>query len=103
MAVRAHEIPVLVGAAPMQPIAGGNFLVRIQVKPALPTGLARPAVPGNSQRLQPVPRHSNQVLLQWRETKGVLNSIVMRFSVRPLRMHKEIAAAAEKSGGDSLV
>ena len=46
VAFGAHEIPVLVQLGPMQDIVVLDFLVGIQMKPALAALVGRPAVPG---------------------------------------------------------
>src|SRR6266446_941712 len=46
MAVGAHEVPGLVHPRPVQRVAGGNRLLGIEMKPALPTRRQRTAVPG---------------------------------------------------------
>src|SRR5450432_161892 len=49
VALRAHEIPVLVEPGPMQHIVVADFLVRIEVKPVLTAFLFRPAIPRDRQ------------------------------------------------------
>src|SRR5262249_35865436 len=52
MALRAHEIPVLIQLGPMQDVVVLDLLVRVEMEPALAALLLGPAVPGDRQRLQ---------------------------------------------------
>src|SRR5262245_27970662 len=46
MALRAHEVPILVELRPMQKVVVANLLVGIEMKPALTTLVPRSTVPG---------------------------------------------------------
>src|SRR5690606_24455417 len=56
MTLRAHVVPVLVRAGPVERIAGRHRLVGVEVEPALPACLRWPRIPGERQRLQAPPR-----------------------------------------------
>src|SRR5208282_6633061 len=51
MAFRAHIVPVLLAARPMQDVARRNRLVAIDVEPALPPLLFRARIPGPGKDL----------------------------------------------------
>ena len=63
VALGAHVVPVLVWAGPMERVVGGDFFVRIEVKPPLAAVLRRPAVPRDAQCLAPAVREFDEVLL----------------------------------------
>ena len=94
----AHGVRGLVPAGPVQDIARGRLLVRIEVEP-LPVR----AVPRDSEGLQPSPRHFDQVLLQGLEAEGVLDLEVRGLSVSPFDVHEEFVAALEETRGDAPV
>src|SRR4051794_16536191 len=58
---RAARLPVLVGACPVEPVAGRNILVWIELKPA-PCAY----VPGNIEGLQSPAVEFNEILLKRR-------------------------------------
>src|SRR5215831_15968164 len=64
VALRAHEVPVLVQLGPMQDIVVLDLLVRIEMEPALAALLPRAGVPGDQERLQPAIREFDEILLQ---------------------------------------
>jgi len=68
MALRTHGIHVLVKPCPVQRIAMGNFLIGIEVKPALPF-----RVPSNGEALKSAAWKFDQILLQRLDTEGVLD------------------------------
>ena len=47
VALRTHEIPVLVQLGPVQHVVVAYVFVRIEMKPALAALILRPRVPGN--------------------------------------------------------
>src|SRR5215510_12350853 len=73
VALRAHEIPVLVQLGPMQNIIVLDLLVRIEVEPALSALLLRAGVPGDRERLQPSVREFDEILLQRIDPEGVFH------------------------------
>src|SRR5262245_51303579 len=81
MAVRAHVVPVLLTAGPVQLVAEVDALVRIEVKPALPARLARARIPDDRQRLEPAAGQLDQVLLEWSQPEGVLDLEVGQLAV----------------------
>jgi hypothetical protein len=68
----------------MQWVAGFELLGWIEVEPALPAPLFRPAVPGDAERLQPPARKRDQRLLQRIGPEGVGDRIVVQRTVRAI-------------------
>ena len=71
MAVRAHVVPILVDAGPVDRFAGPRRVVPVHVKPALPACLRRAGIPGDPVGLQAAVRHFEQILLQRIGAEGV--------------------------------
>src|SRR5215510_2468131 len=93
VALRAHEVPVLVAPRPVQRIVGRELFVGIQGKPAPP-----PHVPSHGEALEPPPGKFHQVLLQRRHAERVLDLEVAGLAVGALRVHEELAVAREEAG-----
>ena len=91
VALRAHEIPVLVQLGPMQDIIVLDLLARIEMKPALPALLLRPAVPGDRERLQPAVRKFDEILLQRIDAEGVFHLERRELAVRPVGLDEKLA------------
>ena len=51
MTVGAHVVPGLVAAGPVQRVAGGQFLIGVEMVPAVPALILGTAVPGDAERL----------------------------------------------------
>src|SRR5215831_8359505 len=100
VATGALVIPGLVAPGPMQPIAGRQFPVGIEVEPALAALVLRPAVPGSAERLQPAARHRDQVLLQRIDAEGVGDRIFVQGAVGAVGADPEFVAIAKERGGD---
>lgn len=96
VAVCALIVPVLIDAGPMQIIAGFEFLIWVEVEPALAALFFRARVPSDAERLQAATREFDQVLLQWSETKGVFDFKVGELAVRAIGINKEFIVAGEK-------
>ena len=96
VALRAHEIPVLVQLGPMQGVVVLDLLVRIEMKPALSALFLRPAVPGDRQCLQSAIREFDQVLLQRIDPEGVFHREGGQLSVRAVGLDQELAGLPEK-------
>ena len=97
MALRAHEIPVLVQLSPMQDVIVFDLLVRIEMEPTLATLLLRTSVPGDRERLQPSVREFDEILLQRIDPEGVFHlergelAIIELVSDAPLNTLIELA------------
>src|SRR5262244_3170329 len=88
VALRAHEVPVLVAPRPVQRIVGRELFVGIEGEPALPFH-----VPSHGEALEPPPGEFHQVLLQRRHAERVLDLEVASLAVGALRVHEELAVA----------
>ena len=94
--LRAHEIPVLLPARPVQRIGGVDFIVGVDMKPALPTLLDRTHIPGKWQRLDLAAGKLNHVLLQWLNAEGIGNGEFPEFTVRIIGLDKMLPVAHVK-------
>lgn len=99
VAIRAHPVPVLVEAGPVQGVAGLHIVVRVQVEPAAAALAGGPAVPGERQRLQAAVGECHQVLLQREDAEGVADLEVGDLAVGAGGAHHEAAALAQETGG----
>lgn len=98
MALGAHVVPVLVGAGPVQAVAGGRDRVGIQVEPALPASLCGAGVPRNVEGLQSPPIQRQQVLLQRIHAERVAHGEFAAHAIFPLGFDKEFTVAFEEAG-----
>ncbi len=98
VALRAHRVPTLVGAGPVERIARRDLLVRIEMEPAPPSPLGGPAVPGPAQRLQPAAGKLDEVLLQRLDTEGVADRQILD-ALRTLDADGEALALANRDRG----
>jgi hypothetical protein len=73
MALRAHEIPILVQLGPVQDVVVLDVLVRIEMKPALAAVALRAAVPGDREGLQAAVGKFDEILLQRLDAEGVFH------------------------------
>ncbi|MOA13752.1 hypothetical protein D3C78_1338150 [compost metagenome] len=98
VAFDAHEVGILLRAAPVQRIAMVDALVGIQVEPG-------PLfhIPGGAERLQAAAFQLDQVLLQGLQPEGVGHLEVGRLAVRPRQVHPERVALALEMGGFHVV
>lgn len=71
--VRAHVIPVIRPATPMERIGRGNRFPGPQVEPSLPALVFGSGIPGECKGLQPTVSSVEQVLLQRLNAKGVFD------------------------------
>ena len=97
MTLRAHRIPVLHVARPMQWVGTGDRFIRVEMKPTLAAGVFRPGIPGPGQSLKPAVRKSDEILLQRLDAKGVTDREARDFAVAPFGLDHETIAVAEKS------
>ena len=97
MALRAHEIPVLVQFRPVQDIVVLDFLIGIDVKPALAAFVLRPAVPGKRQRLNTAVGEFDEVLLQRIDAKGVFHLEHGKLAVGAVGLDQEFSVLAEEA------
>ena len=100
VALGALVVPGLVDTRPVERIAGRQPLLRIEMEPALPTLVLRPAIPGDAQRLIAPAGKGNKVLLERCYTKGVGDFVVVELPVRPVRAHEELAVAPKERRRD---
>src|SRR6516165_8282132 len=97
VALRAHEIPVLVELGPMQHVVVLDLLVRMEMEPPLSALFLTAAIPGDRQRLQPTVREFDVILLQRVDAEGVLHFERGQLAVRPVGFHEEFPVSAEKA------
>src|SRR5882724_4002743 len=90
VALRAHEVPVLVELRPMQDIVVADFLLRIKVKPALTAFVFWSAVPGDGQCLQSTVRKFDEILLQRVNTKRVFDLKDIKLAIRAIGFGQEL-------------
>jgi hypothetical protein len=100
VAVGALVVPGLVAPGPVQSIAGLELLAGVKVEPPLAALLFRPAVPGDTERLQPSTRERDQILLQRIDAEGVGDRIVLQCAVRTVGADHVFVAVAEEGGFD---
>ncbi len=101
VALGAHRVPDLVAPRPVERIAGGDPLVRVEVEPA-PAALFRgPGVPGDSERLQAPAGKPDQILLQVLDAEGVEDLVLGGLPVRPLGLDEEPAIPLVEAGRDA--
>ena len=100
VAIGALVIPGLVAPGPVQRVAGFEFLIGVEMEPALAALVFRPAVPGDPERLQPSARHRDQVLLQRIDPERVGDWIFMQSAVGAVGADHELVAVAEEGGCD---
>src|SRR5262245_24756807 len=98
VALRAHEVPVLVQLGPMQDVIVLDLLVRIEMEPALSALLLRAGVPGDRERLQPSVREFDEILLQRIDPKGVFHLERGELAVSPVGLDEELPIATEEAG-----
>src|SRR6516164_368415 len=91
VALRAHEVPVLVQLRPMQGIVVLDLLIRVEMEPALAALFFRPAVPGDGERLHPAVRELDEILLQRIDTKCVFHFEGGELAVRAVGLDEEPA------------
>jgi hypothetical protein len=99
--LRAHEVPVLVDAGPVQTVAGLDGLAGVEREPALAAGLPGTRVPGDGERLQAPIRERDQVLLQGRDPEGIRDFVIVESAVRPVSVNEELSLAREKGRGET--
>jgi hypothetical protein len=96
VAVRTHIIPSLIDTGPMQWIRKRNFLTWIEKEPALSAALPRATVPCDAERLQASARHRDQILLQRRDAKGVLDFVIPKSAVSTIGTDHELWVPAKE-------
>src|SRR5262249_51418557 len=103
VALRAHEIPVLVQLGPMQNIIMLDHLVRLEMEPGLAAFLLRPAVPGDRQRLQPAVGEFDEILLQRIDAEGVFHLERGELALRAVGLDEKFSALAEEAGAHAVI
>jgi len=103
MALRAHEIPVLIEPGPVQRVVVLDLLVGIKMKPALPALVFWPGVPGNGQRLQPLVWKFDQILLQRSNAEGVFDLEARELAIRPVGLNEEFSVVTEEARANTVV
>ena len=96
VAIRAHEVPVLLAPGPVQSIAMVDPVVWIEVEPALTARGLRTRIPGDRQRLQTAARKFDQILLQRLDTERVLDVEVRELPVRAVGADDETLVATRE-------
>jgi len=96
-------VPVLVGAGPVQGVAGGNGVVGVEVIPALATLRGRASIPGDGQGLQSPLTRWQQDLLQGVDPEHPLHREVFQFARGVVGAHPKGIALAIESGRDARV
>ena len=71
--------------------------IRIQMKPALPTLIRGPGIPGNTECLNTSVRKLDQVLLQRLYAERVGNLEISEFAIRPVGLNEILAVTFEKT------
>ena len=97
VALRAHEIPVLVQLGPVQDIVVLDLLVGIEVKPALAAFFLRPAVPGDRQCLNTTVGEFDEVLLQRIDAERVFHLEHGKLAVGTVGFDEEFSVLAEEA------
>src|SRR5262249_5286312 len=98
VALRAHEIPVLVQLGPMQDVIVLDLLVRIEMEPALSALLLRAGVPGDRERLKPSVREFDQILLQRIDGEGVFRLERCELAVGAVGLDEIFPGLAKEAG-----
>jgi hypothetical protein len=91
VALAAHQVPVLVAAAPVQAAAGGVGALGVEREPGLALG-----IPSDGEGLQAAARLRQQYLLQWPDAEGVGDGEFCALPVRALGGDVEGVAAAQE-------
>src|SRR5262245_25026405 len=97
MALRAHEVPVLVQLRPMEDVVVRDCLVWIEVEPALTASFLCTAVPGEGECLQAAIGKLNQILLQRIDAEGEFHLEIRKLAVGAVRLHEELTVLAKKA------
>ena len=103
VAFRAHEIPGLVDAGPVQRVAGPEVPVGVEMEPALPALIFGPRIPRDAERLHPAVRERDQVLLQGIDAERVADLVLAELAVRPVGGDEELAVALEEARGHAAM
>jgi len=98
MTIGAHVVPGLIAPSPVQPVARRGLLVLVKMKPALSALVLWTAVPGRAKCLKSSAGHGDQVLLQWKNTKGIGNFIIVESTVRAIGAYLKLASGEGKGG-----
>src|SRR5690606_35726794 len=92
VAFDAHEVGVLLGAGPMEPVAVVHPSAVVEVDPA-----PRAHVPGGAVSLEATVRQAQEVLLEGIDAERVGDPILRQLSVRARRVDPEGAVTAEEA------
>ena len=103
MTFRTHEVPVVVGRRPVQRVARRDPLVRLQMKPALPSVLCGTRVPRHGERLIPAAGERNEVLLQRMGAERVGDFVIVKIPIGTFRADEILFVLLEKSRRHSEV
>jgi len=102
MTFGAHAIPIHCRSCPVQGISMVDFLIRIEMEPALSALCLCAAIPGNRQCLQATIGEGDQVLLQRIMTEGVGDWKFSLFSIGTISAYILSIIAAEKFSDDAI-
>ena len=103
VAIRAHEVPVLLAPCPVQLVAVPDVLAGIEMQPALTAGGPLAGIPRDRQRLHAAARLFDQVLLQRVDAERVLDLEVGKCAVGAIRADPVAAVALKEPGHDVVV
>src|SRR5689334_10731186 len=103
MAIRAHEIPVLVEAGPMQGVMIRDALSGEEEEPALAPMSRGTAVPSDAERLQASAGHRDQVLLKWIDAERIFYFVVVEATVGAVGAHHEARPLPKEGRSDRVV
>src|SRR5262249_19509128 len=97
VALRAHEIPVLIELGPMQDVVMLDVLVRIEMEPALSAFFLRAAIPRDRERLHAPVWKLDQILLKWIDAEGEFHLEGGQLAIRPVGFDKIFPVLARKT------
>ena len=103
VALRAHEIPVLVQPGPVQDVVVFDLLIGGEMKPALAALVLRPAVPSERQRLNAPVGELDEILLQRIDAEGVLRLKDGKLAVGAVSLDQEFPSLAKEAGTHTIM
>ena len=103
MAIGAHVVPILIDAGPVASVTRRDLLAGIQKEPPLAATLARPRIPGDSQRLQTSAGHRDQILLQRIYAERKFDFVIMQRAVGAVGAYHEARSISIEARCDAVV
>ena len=95
--IGAHVVPVEVLSRPVEKVVGGDFLVGVEVIPALSAFFGRPRIPADLERLVASAFEGDQILLQGIVTEGVVHLHVAILAILVLSVDPVFLSLAEEA------